>query len=176
MHQITYDGTSYRTHGELPSLGSRAPDVSLVNTNLQDVSLANFMGMRKVLNIFPSIDTPVCAKSVIVFDGIAKDHKDIAMLMVSYDLPFAHARFHEQHSLTHVVGLSAIRHAGFGENYGVQIMEGPLAGMFSRAVVVLDENNTVVYREQIADIGEEPDYIAAYKALGIEVDPQDIED
>jgi len=176
MHQITYDGTSYRTHGELPSLGSRAPDVSLVNTNLQDVSLANFMGMRKVLNIFPSIDTPVCAKSVIVFDRIAEDHNDVAMLMVSYDLPFAHARFHEQHSLTHVVGLSAIRHAGFGENYGVQIMEGPLSGMFSRAVVVLDENNTVVYREQIADIGEEPDYIAAYKALGIEVDPQDIED
>jgi thiol peroxidase len=176
MHQITYDGTSYRTYGELPSIGSRAPDVSLVNTNLQDVSLANFMGMRKVLNIFPSIDTPVCAKSVIVFDRIAKDHNDVAMLMVSYDLPFAHARFHEQHSLTHVVGLSAIRHAGFGENYGVQIMEGPLSGMFSRAVVVLDENNTVVYREQIADIGEEPDYIAAYKALGIEVDPQDIED
>lgn len=176
MHQITYDGTSYRTYGELPSLGSRAPDVSLVNTNLQDVSLANFMGMRKVFNIFPSIDTPVCAKSVIVFDRIAKDHNDVAMLMVSYDLPFAHARFHEQNSLTHVVGLSAIRHAGFGENYGVQIMEGPLSGMFSRAVVVLDENNTVVYREQIADIGEEPDYIAAYKALGIEVDPQDIED
>jgi len=176
MHQITYDGTSYRTHGELPSLGSRAPDVSLVNTNLQDVSLANFMGMRKVLNIFPSIDTPVCAKSVIVFDRIAEDHNDVAMLMVSYDLPFAHARFHEQNSLTHVVGLSAIRHAGFGENYGVQIMEGPLSGMFSRAVVVLDENNTVVHREQIADIGEEPDYIAAYKALGIEVDPQDIED
>ena len=176
MHQIILDGTSYRTYGELPSIGSRAPDVSLVNTNLQDVSLANFMGMRKVLNIFPSIDTPVCAKSVIVFDKIAKDHNDVAMLMVSYDLPFAHARFHEQNSLTHVVGLSAIRHAGFGENYGVQIMEGPLSGMFSRAVVVMDENNTVVYREQIADIGEEPDYIAAYKALGIEVDPQDIED
>ena len=119
MHQITYDGTSYSTYGELPSIGSRAPDVSLVNTNLQDVSLANFMGMRKVLNIFPSIDTPVCAKSVIVFNKIAADRNDVAMLMVSYDLPFAHARFHKQHSLTHVVGLSAIRHAGFGENYGV---------------------------------------------------------
>ncbi len=176
MHQITYEGTSYPTYGELPSIGSRAPDVSLVNTSLQDVSLANFMGVRKVFNIFPSIDTPVCAKSVIVFDKIAKDHNDVAMLMVSYDLPFAHARFHEQHSLTHVVGLSAIRHAGFGENYGVQIVAGPLSGMFSRAVVVLDENNTVVYREQIADIGDEPDYIAAYKALGIDVNPQDIED
>jgi len=123
MHQITYDGKSYRTYGELPSIGSRAPDVSLVNTELQDVSLANFMGKRKVFNIFPSIDTPVCAKSVIVFNRIAADHDDVTMLMVSYDLPFAHARFHEQHSLTHVVGLSAIRHAGFGENYGDQIME-----------------------------------------------------
>lgn len=175
MHQITYEGTRYRTHGELPPIGSRAPDVSLVNTSLQDVSLANFMGRRKVLNIFPSIDTPVCAKSVIVFDKLAADHDDVAMLMVSYDLPFAHARFHKEHDLSNVVGLSAIRHAGFGENYGVLIVEGPLAGMFSRAVVVLDENNTVVYREQIADIGEEPDYMAAYKALGIDVNPDDLE-
>ena len=175
MHQISYDGTCYRTYGELPTIGSRAPDVSLVNTDLQDVSLANFMGKRKVLNIFPSIDTPVCAKSVIVFNQIAVNHDDVAMLMVSYDLPFAHARFHKQHSLTQVVGLSAIRHAGFGENYGVQIMEGPLSGMFSRAVVVLDENNTVVYREQIEDLGEEPNYIAAYQALGIAVDEQETE-
>ena len=175
MQEIIYNGTSYRTYSELPSIGSRAPDVSLVNTRLQDVSLANFMGMRKVFNIFPSIDTPVCAKSVIVFNKLAQKNDDVAMLMVSYDLPFAHARFHEVHSLDNVVGLSAIRHAGFGENYGVQIEEGPLAGMFSRAVVVLDENNTVVYREQIADIGDEPDYIAAYKALGIDVDPLDLE-
>lgn len=172
MHKIIYEGTSYRTHGELPSIGSYAPDVSLVNTKLQDVSLANFMGMRKVLNIFPSIDTPVCARSVIVFNRFAKEHDDVAMLMVSYDLPFAHRRFHEENELEHVVGLSAIRHAGFGENYGVQIMEGPLAGMFSRAVVVLDENNTVVYREQIPDIGDEPDYAAAYQALGIEINTQ----
>lgn len=172
MHKIIYDGTSYRTYGDLPSIGSRAPDVSLVNTELQDVSLANFMGRRKVLNIFPSIDTSVCAQSVIVFNRFAEDHEDVAMLMVSYDLPFAHKRFHEEHSLQHVVGLSAIRHAGFGENYGVQIMEGPLAGMFARAVVVLDENNTVVYREKIEDIASEPDYVAAYQALGIEVNTQ----
>lgn len=175
MHRINYAGTSYQTYGELPSVGSRAPDVSLVNTDLQDVSFANFMGMRKVLNIFPSIDTPVCAKSVIVFNKIAENHVDVAMLMVSYDLPFAHARFHTEHSLANVIGLSAIRHAGFGENYGVQIIEGPLCGMFSRAVVVLDENNTVAHREQIEDIGNEPDYIAAYKALGITVDPLDLE-
>jgi len=175
MHSITYEGTTYRTYGELPSIGSRAPDVSLVNTSLQDVSLANFSGLRKVFNIFPSIDTPVCAKSVIVFDKLAQDHDDVAMLMVSYDLPFAHARFHSEHSLENVIGLSAIRHAGFGENYGVQIVEGPLAGMFSRAVVVLDENNTLVYREQIEDIGDEPDYIAACHALGVTIDPPDLE-
>ena len=175
MQEIIYNGTKYRTYGELPAIGSRAPDVSLVNTSLQDVSIANFMDMRKVLNIFLSIDTPVCAKSVIVFNKLAQSRDDVAMLMVSYDLPFAHARFQKEHSLDHVVGLSAIRHAGFGENYGVQIMVGPLAGMFSRAVVVLDEYNTVVYREQIADIGDEPDYVAAYKALGIDIDPLEIE-
>ena len=170
MHRISFQGNSYETFGELPAIGSRAPDVSLVNTDLQDVSYANFMGKRKVLNIFPSIDTPVCAKSVVVFDALAENHEDVAMLMVSYDLPFAHQRFHRENSLTRVVGLSAIRHAGFGENYGVQIVQGPLAGMFSRAVVVLDENNTVVHREQIEDIASEPDYAAAYKALGLEVD------
>ncbi|MDX1405470.1 MAG: thiol peroxidase [Woeseiaceae bacterium] len=175
MHRIIYEGTSYQTHGELPEIGSRAPDVSLVNTELRDVSFANFAGLRKVLNIFPSIDTPVCAKSVIVFNKLAEKHDDIAMLMISYDLPFAHARFHREHSLQKVVGLSAIRHAGFGENYGVQIIEGPLAGMFARAVVVLDENDTVVHREQIEDIGHEPDYASAFKALGISVDPLDLE-
>jgi len=176
MHRILFQGTSYQTYGELPSIGSRAPDVSLVNTELQDVSLANFMGKRKLFNIFPSIDTPVCAKSVIAFDKLSEGIEDVRMLMVSYDLPFAHARFRQQHGLQHVVGLSAIRHAGFGENYGVQIVEGPLAGMFSRAVVVLDENNTVVHREQIEDIGTEPDYEAAFKALGINVDTEILND
>jgi thiol peroxidase len=171
MHRIVYDGGTYQTYGELPSIGSRAPDVSLVNTELHDVSLANYMGKRKVFNIFPSIDTPVCARSVIKFDKLSKGIDDVAMFMVSYDLPFAHRRFNEAHELRHVIGLSAIRHAGFGENYGVLIMEGPLAGMFARAVVVLDENNTVVHREQIEDIGKEPDYAAAYRALGISVDP-----
>jgi thiol peroxidase len=168
--KIQHNNASYRTHGELPAVGSYAPDVSLVNTSLQNVSFANWMGMRKVLNIFVSIDTDVCAKSVIEFDRLAGEAEDIAMLMVSYDLPFAHKRFQEEHELTNVIGLSAIRHAGFGENYGVQIIDGPLAGMFSRAVVVLDENNTVVYQEHIEDITKEPDYRAAFRALGIEID------
>ncbi len=170
MAKIQYNNASYRTHGELPTIGSHAPDVSLVNTALQNVSFANWMGVRKVLNIFVSIDTEVCAKSVIEFDRLAGEAEEVAMLMVSYDLPFAHKRFQEEHELTSVVGLSAIRHAGFGENYGVLIVDGPLAGMFSRAVVVLDENNTVVHREHIENITTEPDYGAAFRALGIEID------
>lgn len=170
MAKINFDGGVYETDGDLPSIGARAPDVSLVNTKLQDVSLANFMGLRKVLNIFPSVDTSVCAKSVRTFDVLARAQSDLAMLMISYDLPFAHARFQAEHELESVIGLSAIRHAGFGHNYGVQIVDGPLAGMFARAVVVLDENNTVVHKEQIEDISSEPDYASAFRALGIDVD------
>ena len=170
MAKVHYEGGAFRTHGELPSVGSRAPDFSLVNTDLKDVTLANWLGMRKIFNIFPSIDTEVCAKSVIAFDKHSKDYDDVAELMISYDLPFAHNRFFEKHSLQRVIGLSAIRHMGFGENYGVQIVEGPLAGMFSRAVVVLDENNTVVHQEQIEDLAKEPNYIAAYQALGIQIE------
>jgi thiol peroxidase len=169
MATVRYEGSTWRTYGDLPAVGSHAPDVSLVNTKLQDVTLANFMGKRKVFNIFVSIDRSICAKSVVEFDRYAAGHDDVAMLAVSYDLPFAHKRFQEEHDLRHIEGLSAIRHAGFGENYGVQIVDGPLAGMFARAVIVLDENNTVVHREQIEDITNEPDYGAALRALGISV-------
>ena len=167
MAIVKFEGGTYRTAGELPAIGSHAPDVSLVNTKLQDVSLANWTGMRKVMNIFVSIDTEVCAKSVIEFNKYAKAADDVAMLMISYDLPFAHQRFIAQHKLENVHGLSAIRHAGFGENYGVRVVDGPLNGMFARAVVVTDENNTVVHREHIEDIMTEPDYGAVLRALGI---------
>ena len=169
MATVRYEGSTWRTFGSLPSVGSHAPDVSLVNTKLQNVSLANFGGKRKVLNIFVSIDRPVCAKSVIEFDRLGEGHDDVAMLAVSYDLPFAHKRFAEEHDLRNIIGLSAIRHAGFGENYGVLIVDGPLAGMYARAIVVLDENNTVVHHEHIEDITNEPDYGAALRALGISV-------
>ncbi len=167
--KVVFDKGQYRTVGELPTVGSRAPDIMLVNTKLNNVSLANWQGMRKIMNIFVSIDTTICAKSVIEFDRLGEGMDDLALLMVSYDLPFAHARFKKEHDLKNVEGLSAIRHAGFGENYGVQISEGPLAGMFSRAVVVIDENNTVVHREHIENISDEPDYEAAFRALGIDV-------
>jgi thiol peroxidase len=170
MARIEYENVSYQTHGDLPTIGSRAPDVSLVNTRLQNVSLAKWPGMRKIMNIFLSVDSAVSAQSVIEFDRLGKDLDDVAMLMVSYDLPFAHARFYEQHHLENIIGLSAIRHAGFGENYGVQIVDGPLAGMFARAIVVLDENNTVVHSEHIEDITAEPDYQSAFRALGVNID------
>lgn len=170
MAIIKYENATHRTYGDLPSIGSRAPDLSLVNTRLQNSTLANWTGMRKVLNIIVSIDTDVCAKSVIEFDRLAENLKDVAMLNVSYDLPFAFKRFQEQHDLKNIIGLSAIRHEGFGQNYGVQIVDGPLAGMFSRAVVVLDENNTVVHKEQIEDISTEPNYDAALRAVGANVE------
>ncbi len=170
MAKIQFEHASYRTAGDMPAVGSRAPDFSLVNTDLRNVSLANWMGMRKIMNIFVSIDTSVCAESVIKFDRYGGDRDDLALLMVSYDLPFAHRRFLDEHDLQNVVGLSAVRHSGFGENYGVRILDGPLAGMFSRAVAVLDENNTVVHAEMIEDITSEPDYRAAFRALGIEID------
>jgi thioredoxin-dependent peroxiredoxin len=168
--KIRFENVNYRLHGDLPAVGSRAPDVSLVDTALRNVSLANWTGMRKLMNIFVSVDTAVCADSVIKFDQYLAEREDIASLMISYDLPFAHRRFKEENELKNAIGLSAIRHAGFGENYGVLIVEGPLAGMYARAVVVLDENNAVVYNEQIADIKTEPDYGAACRALGIEID------
>ncbi|MEQ8207903.1 MAG: thiol peroxidase [Woeseia sp.] len=168
MQNIIFNGSQYKISGSLPTVGSRAPDVSLVSTDLRDMSLADWMGKRKVLNIFPSIDTPICAKSVVAFDKLAEEHDDVAMLMISYDLPFAHKRFMTDQGLHRVTGLSAIRHAGFGDNYGVLITDGPLAGMFARAVVVLDENNTVVHSELVEDISNEPDYAAALSALGIE--------
>jgi thiol peroxidase len=173
MANIRLGNSTFHTYGELPSVGSSAPDLSLVTTDLKDVSLANFPGVRKVLNIFPSIDTHVCATSVNKFNKYAEGVDSVAMLMVSYDLPFAHKRYFDEHDLRNVEGLSAIRHAGFGENYGVQIMDGPFAGMFARAVVVLDENNTVVHRELVEDVAEEPNYEAVLKALGISIDDEE---
>ena len=169
MATVRYDDVVYQTYGDLPVVGSHAPDINLVDTKLANVSLSQWTGMRKIMNIFVSIDTPVCAKSVIEFDRLVAEHEDVAALMISRDLPFTHARFQKENGLERVVGLSAIRHAGFGENYGVEIVDGPLAGMFCRAIVVVDENNTIVHTQQLNDISTEPDYEAAFRALGIKV-------
>ena len=169
MASVVYENSTYRTAGDLPAVGSYAPDISLVDTRLKNVTMSNWIGMRKIVNVLLSVDVDACAGSIIEFERLGADQSDLAMLMVSHDLPFAHARFAAEHDLEHVVGLSAIRHAGFGENYGVQIAEGPLAGMFARAVVVIDENNTVVHSELLEDLGNPPDYPAAFRALGLEL-------
>jgi thiol peroxidase len=167
--RIRMENSSYSTFGELPRIGSHAPEFSLVNEKLQSVSLDRWSGRRKIIYVGLSVDSETCARTIIRLDEYAAGREDIVLLVVSCDLPFAHARFRKAHDLQVAEGLSAIRHAGFGENYGVQIMDGPLAGMFSPGVIVLDENNTVVHREHLEEITAEPDFGAAFRALGIEI-------
>ncbi|NBC23967.1 MAG: thiol peroxidase [Gammaproteobacteria bacterium] len=168
MAGVTFRGKQWNTAGDLPTVGSRAPDFRLVDGELRNLHLAHWQGRRKILNIFPSIDTPVCGQSVKVFDSHARENEDIVMLMISVDTPFAQQRFARECQLAGVETLSAIRSEGFGEHYGVLIEDGPLAGFFARAVLVLDENDTVVHRQLVEDIGDEPDYEAALRALGFE--------
>lgn len=170
MPSIRYNGKTHQTYGDLPNIGSNAPDIQLVNADLNNVSLANFSGKRKILNVVVSVDLDLCAESVVEFSRLAAKHEDIAVLTVSYDLPFAHQRLAKNHSVENVEGLSAIRHAGFGENYGVLITEGPLAGMYANAVFVLDENDTIVHNELIEDVTKHPDYAAAFRSLGVDVE------
>jgi thiol peroxidase len=165
MAQITFKGTPVTTQGDLPKVGSPAPDFTLTKTDLSDVTLSDFKGKRVVLNIFPSVDTPVCATSVRRFNQEASKLKNCVVLCVSRDLPFAHARFCGAEGLNEVVSVSDFRTGSFGERYGVTIAEGPLKGLLSRAVVIVDEKGTVAYTQQVPEIAEEPDYTAALAAL-----------
>lgn len=166
MATITLKGNEIHTAGELPRVGSKAPDFTLTDRDLNDVSLSRWMGKKKVLSIFPSIDTPVCALSTRKFNDYARTHDDTVMLMISADLPFAHKRFCGDEGLENVVTLSTMRSDDFAQSYGVLLVDGPLSGLTARAVVVLDENDTVVHAELVPEIADEPDYEAALKALG----------
>ena len=166
MATITLQGNEIHTAGEFPRVGSKAPDFTLTDSNLNDVSLARWMGKKKVLSIFPSIDTPVCALSTKKFNEYAREHDDTVMLMISADLPFAHKRFCGDEGLSNVETLSTMRSGDFASSYGVLIEDGPFAELTARAIVVLDENDTVVHSELVAEIADEPDYEAALKALG----------
>jgi len=166
MANITLSGNAIHTNGELPKVGARAPDFTLTTGDLRDVGLAEWAGRKKLLNIFPSMDTPTCALSTKKFNDYAKDHSDTVMLMISADLPFAQARFCGNEGLENVVPLSLMRDKQFAEDYGVLLTDGPMAGITARAVVVLDENDTVLYTEMVSEIGDEPDYESALKALG----------
>lgn len=165
MAKITLHGTACNTNGDLPAVGSSAPELHLTDGELNDVTLATYKGKKKLLNIVPSLDTPTCAKSTIKFNEAAKGRDDVVMLIVSADLPFAQGRFCTGEKLDNVIPLSMMRSKNFAKDYGVLIQDGKLAGITARAVVVLDENDKVVYTQLVPEIGEEPDYKSALAVL-----------
>jgi thiol peroxidase len=165
MATISIDGNPAETYGTLPDMTSMAPDFILTNTAFSNVSLDSFKGMKIVLNMFPSIDLPVCAATVRRFNEEAGTLPNTVVLCISADLPFAHSRFCEGEGLKNVIPLSVFRSDAFGRTYGVLMTSGSLAGLLSRAIVIIDEDGKVMYTEQVADISQEPDYDAALKAL-----------
>ncbi|QIP46714.1 Probable thiol peroxidase [Kingella kingae] len=164
MAQVTFKGTPVEIQGTLPQVGQTAPDFTLTATDLSDKTLADFAGKRKILNIFPSIDTGVCATSVRKFNEHAANLNNTVVLCIAADLPFAFARFCGAEGIENVVSLSSFR-STFGADYGVNLAGGPLRGLTTRAVVVLDENNQVLHAELVAEIGQEPNYDAALAVL-----------
>lgn len=165
MATITLGGNEIHTVGTLPEVGSQAPDFELTTSDLTTVTLANFKGSRVVLNIFPSVDTDVCATSVRNFNKRATELDNTQVVCVSRDTPFAMKRFADDEDTKNVTNLSDIKNGKFGQDYGVTIQDGPFEGFHSRAVVVLDENAKVIYNEQVAEIGQEPNYLEALKSL-----------
>jgi len=165
MTEVTLRGNPIEVAGTFPRAGEQAKPFSLVGADLADVTLDGFAGKRKVLNIFPSIDTPTCATSVRKFNAQANELENTVVLCISADLPFAQKRFCGAEGLDNVINLSTMRGREFLETYGVLIGTGPLAGVAARAVVVLDEQNKVLHSELVAEIGTEPDYSAAVAAL-----------
>lgn len=165
MASITLQGEEIHTNGELPRVGTQAPDFRLVAQDLSDQSLADFEDKKKVLNIVPSLDTSVCAISTRRFDQFGREREDIVVLVVSADLPFAQKRFTDGEGLRGVTTLSMMRNRNFAKDYGVLIEDGPLEGITARAVVVLDACDQVIYTELVPEIGQEPDYEKAMAAI-----------
>lgn len=165
MTKITLKGNEIDTTGSLPQVGTKAPDFTAVATDLSEVSLKDYAGKTVVLNIFPSIDTDVCAASVRHFNSDAGEIDNTVVLCVSADLPFAHSRFCEAEGLKNVVPASVFRAPEFGKAYGQTISNGPMAGLLARAVVVIDGTGQVKYIEQVPEITQEPDYDSALKAI-----------
>ena len=165
MAKTALGGDPVTTNGELPAVGSQAPDFTLTSAELNDVTLADFKGKKKLLSIVPSLDTPVCATSTKKFNDQAEGRDDVVMLIVSADLPFAMGRFCGAENTKAVKTLSMMRDRNFAKDYGVLIQDGPLKGITARAVVVLDGNDKVVYNELVSDIKNKPDYDKALAAL-----------
>lgn len=162
---VTMGGTPVKIEGAFPKIGAKAPSFSLVNRDLKDVTLADFSGKKKVLNIVPSLDTPVCALSTRKFNQRASEMKNTVVLIIAADLPFAMSRFCDLEGLDKVVPLSTMRGAQFMRDYGVAITDGPFAGITARAVIVLDENDKIIHAELVSEIKNEPNYDAALAAL-----------
>lgn len=162
---VHFQGNPVKVSGQIPQVGSKAAPFTLVAKDLSDVTLSQYAGKRKVLNIFPSIDTGVCAASVRKFNQLATEMDNTVVLCISADLPFAQSRFCGAEGLSNVITLSTLRNPEFLEQYGVGIAEGALKGLAARAVVVIDENDTVVFSHLVNEITTEPDYAAALEAL-----------
>ncbi|AJR04451.1 thiol peroxidase [Siansivirga zeaxanthinifaciens] len=165
MATVTLKGNTIETSGELPKIGSKAPDFKLTANDLSIKTLNDFKGSKIVLNIFPSVDTGTCAQSVREFNKQASALENTKVLCISRDLPFAHARFCGAEGLDNVISLSDFKNGSFGKDYGLDFVSGPLEGLHSRCVIVLDENGVVTHTEQVSEIVDEPNYKEALKAL-----------
>lgn len=165
MATITLGGNAIHTNGELPKIGSQLADFQLIKDDLSVVSLQNFKGKKLVFNIFPSIDTGTCATSVRQFNQKASSLENTIVLCISRDLPFAQKRFCGAEGIENVVTLSDFKDGSFGKANGLEIIDGPLAGLHSRVIIVTDENGVVKHTEQVAEIANEPNYETALKAL-----------
>lgn len=164
MTQISFQGKPLNTCGDLPAVGSIAPDFSLVNGKLKDVNLATYAGKRKVLNIVPSLDTPTCAASARMFNQKASNLENTVVLVISADLPFAQGRFCESEGIHDVIPLSTFR-SSFAKDYGVELVDSILKGLTARAVIIADDNNEVIYTELVKELADEPNYAVALKML-----------
>ena len=165
MAEITLKGSPVHTFGDLPAVGAKAPDFELTDSDLSEFGIKDVSGGTFILNIFPSLDTAVCAMSVRRFNAEAAVRPGMKVLCISADLPFAHARFCETEGIDNAVNLSSFRSPDFGRDYGVEITTGPLRGLLSRAVVIVDNDGVILYTEQVPEITQEPDYEAALAAL-----------
>jgi thiol peroxidase len=165
MKEITLKGTAIHISGNLPSIGDKASDFVLTKTDMSDLSLKDFKGKRLVLNVFPSIDTPVCALSVRKFNQEASKLNNAVVLCVSEDLPFAHARFCSAEGIKNVISVSDLRKRDFGRKYGLEIVDGPIAGLLARAVIIIGKEGKVLYVELVPEIAQEPDYEKALAVL-----------
>ena len=165
MAHITLDGTAAHTIGTLPQVGSSAPDFTLTGVDLRDVQLSTYAGKKKIMSIFPSVETGVCSKAAQRFNEIASELKDTVVLSISADLPFAASRFCAASKLANIVPLSCYRYPEFGKLYGVTILDGAFKGLLARSVLVLDHRNRVAYSQLVSEIAHEPDYEAIRAAI-----------